>query len=727
VTLRASGPRDGSEPAGAPADPAAHRPNAWGELAIGLLLFGLYIVGDHLSGPSRLSAARQHGWDLLNAERALGVPVEEWLNAWLAPHEVLRVIANYEYAFTYVASALWLLVWLWLRRPETYRWARNSFVLLNVIAMACFAVWPVAPPRLLPGAGFVDTVTEDATIGSWGSPLVTHANQMAAMPSLHIAWALWVSVVLACVSGRWWVQAISAVHVSVTAFVIMATGNHYWLDAVGGAVLVWLSLAVLSVFGDRPGKAVPGPRLASADAFFLPVDTPATPQHICGLVVMDDADPDTYRKRLAATVHANVHKMPRFRQVLSPPSRWRRPRWLPAGDLDWDWHVPEVDLTRPDGTPGGFRALDEVVAGVQASTLPRDRPLWRWMAITGLAPGKVAALMVVHHAVADGLGGIAHAFYLLDPVPPPPELPPTVPSSARMALGVAVGVAQLATDGSNKHPLPAGADDRRRFGRLAVPLAEVREVAHAHGVRISDVLLSVAAGALRRVLDPADAPPTVRTSVPLMMRVPESTAEGNVTAAVMIDLSLGAEAEAVRLAETARASRRLRTGTRALGSRFVMNVVGTILPPRLLALFARTVYGRRYFSAIVSNMPGPVGSYRLGGGALKEVYPVLPLAPRAPLAVGVIGWDGTLFVGVSLDPALVDDADRFVLALRAVLDELSPVPSPPRDRVEAERLARSGAGTGGPDGDDGRLHASASTSRDRLSGVSNAGPNRACS
>jgi diacylglycerol O-acyltransferase / wax synthase len=216
--------------------------------------------------------------------------------------------------------------------------------------------------------------------------------------------------------------------------------------------------------------------------------------------------------------------------------------------------------------------------------------------------------------------------------------------------------------------------------------------------------------------------------VPLMMRAPGSTAEGNLTAAVMIDLPLGPETEPARLAETGRRSRRLRTGTRALGSRFVMGVVCAILPPRLLGLFARTVYGRRYFSAIVSNMPGPVGSYRLGGGAMKEVYPVLPLAPRAPLAVGVIGWDGTLFVGVSLDPALVDDADRFVRALRAILDELSPVASPPRGRVEAERLARSGAGMGGPDGDpDGRLHASASTSRERLSGVPNAGPNRACS
>ena len=726
MTFPASGPRDGSEPVGAPADPAAHRPNAWGELAIGLLLFGLYIVGDHLVGPARAQTARQNGRDILAFERALGLPVEEWLNAWLAPHEVLRVVANYEYAFTYVASALWLLIWLWRRRPETYRWARNSFVLLNVVAMGCFALWPVAPPRLLPGSGFVDTVLEDDTIGSWGSPLVSHANQMAAMPSLHIGWALWVSVVLACVSGRWWVQAISAVHVSLTAFVIMATGNHYWLDAVGGAVLVWLSVAMMSLFRDRPGKVVPGPRVPSADAFFLHVETPAAPQHISGLIVMDDDDPDTYRDRLAATVRGRLDQVPRFRQRLSPPARWRRPRWLPAEDLDWAWHVPHVDLSSPDARRGGMRALDEFAADMQSTPLPRDRPPWRWIAVTGFAPGKVAALFVIHHVVADGIGGMAQAVLMVDPVPPAPDLPAGAPSSLRRALGALVGVAQLAGDGNNKHPLPAGADERRRFGRLAVPLPQARDIARAHGVRLTDVLLSAVAGALRKVVDPAALPPSVRTAVPLMMRAPENTAEGNVTAAVMIDLPLGPESEPARLAETGRRSRRLRTGTRALGSRFVMGVVCAVLPPPLLAWFARTVYGRRYFSAIVSNMPGPVGSYRLGGGAMKEVYPVLPLAPGAPLAVGVIGWDGTMFVGVSLDPALVDDADRFVLALRATLDELSPA-SAPRDRVEAALVARSAA-TGGPaGGPDGRLHASASTSLDRVSGVSNAGPNRACS
>ena len=76
------------------------------------------------------------------------------------------------------------------------------------------------------------------TWGSWGSPLVGHANQLAAMPSLHFGWALWVSVVLARISGSRRVQLVSAVHVLLTLWVILATGNHYLLDALVVTVIV---------------------------------------------------------------------------------------------------------------------------------------------------------------------------------------------------------------------------------------------------------------------------------------------------------------------------------------------------------------------------------------------------------------------------------------------------------------------------------------------------------
>src|SRR5919112_1364586 len=252
------------------------RPRVRVELALGLLVFAYYLLVSSLMGSGREARAIRHAEAVYDVERALWLDVEPWFNRVLHPHRTLVTLANYEYATTYVISALALIIWLMLRRPEQYRAARNSFLLLNVVAITCFALWPTAPPRLVPGQGFVDTVRLGQTWGSWGSPVGDHANQLAAMPSLHFAWAVWVSVVLAWNGHRWWLQAISAVHVAVTFVVIVATGNHYVLDAVAGFVLAVLCVAVVG--RPRAGTTpVPAP-----DAFFLHVETPAAPQGVGG-------------------------------------------------------------------------------------------------------------------------------------------------------------------------------------------------------------------------------------------------------------------------------------------------------------------------------------------------------------------------------------------------------------------------------------------------------------
>jgi hypothetical protein len=200
-------------------------------------------------------------------------------------------------------------------------------------------------------------------------------------------------------------------------------------------------------------------------------------------------------------------------------------------------------------------------------------------------------------------------------------------------------------------------------------------VARQHGARVSDVLQSVVAGALSRVL-PAEAVPAgrplLRVAVPVMVRPPGAAAEGNLTAAVMTDLPIGQvpEGESGRLAEIARRSRTLHAGTRAIASNFVMRRVGGLMPVPVHAWFARTVYGGRFFQAIVSNMPGSVVPLSLAGASMAEVYPILPLAPRAPLGVGALGWDGALFIGIAADPALIADVQALADAMKVVYDDL---------------------------------------------------------
>jgi hypothetical protein len=172
---------------------------------------------------------------------------------------------------------------------------------------------------------------------------------------------------------------------------------------------------------------------------------------------------------------------------------------------------------------------------------------------------------------------------------------------------------------------------------------------------------------LERGLTPPD---ELRVSVPLLAADPRAGAEGNVTAAVLLDVPLGELAEPARLAAITGRTSRLRTPTRALASRFVMNRVIAVLPAALRAWFARTVYGRRFFSSIVSNMPGPEAQLSLVGAPLIRAFPLLPLAPGIPLAIGTLGWNGEFCVSIAADPALVPDADAFGDAMRAAVERL---------------------------------------------------------
>jgi diacylglycerol O-acyltransferase / wax synthase len=653
---------------GEPGARAARRKQlpVWRELLFGLLVFGLYSVVQARHSPARRRAADRHGWALFDLERRLHLDIEPALNRWLAPHDILRTIANYEYAVTYVAAAAITLVWLYRRHPDRYPEMRNSFVALTLLGIACFWLCPVTPPRLLTGphAHFIDTVREGHTWGSWGSPLVGHANQLAAMPSLHVAWALWVSVVLAGLRNTRTVLGLSLVHVGVTLFVIMATANHYLLDALGGALAVRLGV-VLARRLTRDAATVPAP-----DAFFLYAETPHAAQHVGGVAVVDTSVTPFTREALAATVRAHLDDLPRFHQRLESRGRWRRPRWVEHADLDWDWHVPLYDLTRPDGTPGGFAALHALVAELAAEPLPRDRPMWRFVTVLGITPDRAAGVLLVHHVIADGFGTVAQALTMLEPRYTPQIPAQRRPGPVKRAAATAVGLAQLATDGSARLKLPSGDTGARGFTTVDLPLDGVREVAKRRGVRVSDVLLAVVAGGLTATVPGARG--LLRVSVPLMLRPPDAAAEGNLTAAVMTRVPLGPVegGEPGRLAEIAGRSRGLYTGTRTLASNFAMRAIGAVLPVPAHAWFARTVYGGLMFQAIVSNMPGPDVRLSLAGPPLAGVYPILPLAPRAPIAVGALGWDGVLGLGVATDPALVEDAAALADAMRATYQAL---------------------------------------------------------
>ena len=424
--------------------------------------------------------------------------------------------------------------------------------------------------------------------------------------------------------------------------------------------------------GRKAARGVPVP---AEDRFFLYVESPAAPQHVGGVALVDVRDlPEgrPSRQDMVALAEQMVRDLPPLRRRLSPDSRWRRPRWL-AQAPELDWHVVEVSLPEPAGLAGLWRLVGEVAA----RPLPRDRPLWRvWLA--HVEPGLDAVLIVLHHSTADGMSGIATAARLFRPDPRLGTYRQAArPSRLRRTAGTVLGLAQLAADGRARgrmldKPMTAG----RRYTGTAVPLAEVQAAAAAHAVRVSEVVLCSVAGGLSRVraANGEGWPATIRVAVTQTVRDPgEAGAGGNVTAATMLDLPIVAMPEPDRLRLVAARSAALRSGSRALASRFVMHTVAGLMPPAVHRWFARAVYGGRYFQVIVSNLPGPRVALTMAGGPSRQAYPILPLAPDAPLAIGALGWHDQLCVGVVAAASLLgdpDDLDRLADAIRAAFDEL---------------------------------------------------------
>ena len=237
------------------------RPRLFTEL---LIVLGLVWVYDVVRGLAhrREGAARGHGEQVLGLERLFHLDWEAGANRWLSGHDLLARLASSWYEFAHVWVTLAVLAWCYVARPDLYRRARNALVGTNLVGLAVFAALPVMPPRLLQGHGFVDSVDAAGYGTNHGGPI--SADQYAAMPSLHLAWATWVVlvVVAALPAGGRRPLIFSAGYCAVTAVVVVATANHFVLDVVAG---VATARACWSVANRRPA-AVPATEVVEAVA-----------------------------------------------------------------------------------------------------------------------------------------------------------------------------------------------------------------------------------------------------------------------------------------------------------------------------------------------------------------------------------------------------------------------------------------------------------------------------
>ncbi|MFD6491199.1 bifunctional glycosyltransferase 87/phosphatase PAP2 family protein [Streptomyces sp. NPDC059944] len=200
------------------------------------------------------ATAEHHGDQILAIERFLRIDIEHWVNHAVFRIGFLRDFFDFYYESFHFLVPLAVLGVLYARRPADYRWARSALGFATLLALVGFWLYPLAPPRLMPGLGVIDTVhgVQDFSKPDYGT-LTALTNQYAAMPSLHFGWALWCGLVIAILAPKWWMKALGLLHPFFTLSAIVATGNHWVLDAVGGAAVVAAGFGLTHLLqGPRP-------------------------------------------------------------------------------------------------------------------------------------------------------------------------------------------------------------------------------------------------------------------------------------------------------------------------------------------------------------------------------------------------------------------------------------------------------------------------------------------
>jgi hypothetical protein len=234
------------------------------EIALIGFLYVFYCVTRTFASTD-FAPARGRALDLLTFEKSWRIDIESGLNDLFMKHEWIGVASSYWYATTHYLVTLGVLVWLY-RRGAQYVTARRALVLASLIGLVFYLLMPTAPPRLVQG-GYHDVLSLNSDIGWWsqnGSApkgLGNITNELAAFPSLHAGWSLWVALVLIMAGVPKIVQGLGLAYALTMTIVIVGTGNHWLVDAIAGwlvvlvaygAVLAWERKSPGGVHDDHP-------------------------------------------------------------------------------------------------------------------------------------------------------------------------------------------------------------------------------------------------------------------------------------------------------------------------------------------------------------------------------------------------------------------------------------------------------------------------------------------
>ena len=241
-------------------------PNGWLDAIRQLALFaGAYylyrIVRGFVDGQAGL--AFENARTLVDLERSLGLFFEPGLQAWARGEEWLLIGANWMYVNSHFVVTTTFLIWLYIARNHAFYYVRNMFMVAMGFALAGYLAYPTAPPRFMPEWGFTDSVATFVGEGAENSANVLY-NPFAAVPSMHVAFALMIAIPAFFLVRNRVLKAVWAVYPAIVTFVVVVTANHFWMDALFGAMVAAASASLASYGFARARPEAWGWRTAAA-------------------------------------------------------------------------------------------------------------------------------------------------------------------------------------------------------------------------------------------------------------------------------------------------------------------------------------------------------------------------------------------------------------------------------------------------------------------------------
>jgi len=461
---------------------------------------------------------------------------------------------------------------------------------------------------------------------------------------------------------------------------------------------------------------VPRDRLSVADAVMLEMDGAGGAMHVGALLLLDGAgltdDEGRVRRDLVRRhADATIHRVPRDRQRLRRvPGGVSRPVWVDDPGFDMGSHLDHATLTGRDDAHAELRA---VASDYVRAPFPVDRPLWSLLTIDGLPDGSVAMVIRAHHAMLDGVSGIAWLLARLSSAPeevsddpPPAWVPEPEPTGGQLVTDAladhgrylamvgryagraatsprrATARARSLVRSSRSYlgegvPAPlysvnAPMGDRLGMATVALPLAHLREVRAAAGCTVNDVLLAASAGGLRRLLaGRGELDSTSRAIVfcAVSTRAVDDTRLGNQASALRVGVRLGEPDPVVRLREVHAETSRAKSSGESADLMLMTELTG-FLTPAMVRPMARSVLNQTTFTMGVSNLVGPAQPLWFLGSRVCEFYPVIPPFRHTGVSVAAVSYDGTLYFGLRHDAEAAPDIDAFASGIVADVDQM---------------------------------------------------------